>query len=314
MREITTLELKKRLDNREKLILLDCRGIDYYLWEHLPDAVDLRWKYVSDRTHKIIKDKKQLIITYCDGFTCNASVTCYKNLIKSGYKNLIEYSGGIADWKAHGLQTVIDRNYHISENIYRFPQQTFGGSEVGSYLLNDSDTVVIVDGPQNLDEEHEDFIASFSKPVKVFLTHNPTGGDADKLQKSLNAKIYLHTADKDGHWLTVKPDHLVEDGDKLTKNLTVIHTPGHSPGSSCLYDKNSKALFSGDHLEGDKKGEIYDFIKKDDAFVGNVKERFTSVIKISKLDFNLILPFHYYPIKANVKDKIIKFINKYLKD
>ncbi len=314
MREITTPELKKKLANKEKLILLDCRGVDYYLWEHLPDAVNLRWKYVRDRAHKMIKDKNQLIVTYCDGFTCSASVTCYKNLIKSGYKNLIEYSGGLADWKAHGLQTVIDRNYHISENIYRFPQQTFGGSEVGSYLINDSDSLVIIDGPQNLTEEHEDFIASFNKPVKVFLTHNPTGGDADKLQKSHSAKIYLHQADKDGYWLTVKPDYLIRGGYKLTKNLKIIHTPGHSPGSSCLYDTNSKTLFSGDHLEGDIQGEVYDFIENDDGFVGDVKERFNSVIKIAALDISMILPFHYYPIKTDTKNKLVKFINKHLKE
>ena len=30
--------------------------------------------------------------------------------------------------------------------------------------------------------------------------------------------------------------------------LTVVHTPGHSPGSTCLLDKKSGALFSGDSL------------------------------------------------------------------
>jgi len=30
--------------------------------------------------------------------------------------------------------------------------------------------------------------------------------------------------------------------------LTLIHTPGHSPGSSCLYERQSQVLFSGDHL------------------------------------------------------------------
>ncbi|MFA5444589.1 MAG: MBL fold metallo-hydrolase [Bacteroidales bacterium] len=43
----------------------------------------------------------------------------------------------------------------------------------------------------------------------------------------------------------------LEDGETLTfgtSALKVIHTPGHSPGSVCLYDTNGNRLFSGDLL------------------------------------------------------------------
>lgn len=43
----------------------------------------------------------------------------------------------------------------------------------------------------------------------------------------------------------------IEDGAEFTGegyHLRVIHTPGHSPGSSCLYETNQKILFSGDHI------------------------------------------------------------------
>lgn len=45
------------------------------------------------------------------------------------------------------------------------------------------------------------------------------------------------------------PDILVKDGDTLSigrKTLQVIHTPGHSPGSMCLYGGGN--LFTGDTL------------------------------------------------------------------
>jgi hydroxyacylglutathione hydrolase len=46
-----------------------------------------------------------------------------------------------------------------------------------------------------------------------------------------------------------KPDILVSEGDKLfDSDLTVIHTPGHSPGSICLYSESQGVLFSGDTL------------------------------------------------------------------
>ncbi len=48
-----------------------------------------------------------------------------------------------------------------------------------------------------------------------------------------------------------KADILVEDGMKLEFGdlcFEVLHTPGHSPGSVCYYEANSKVLFSGDTL------------------------------------------------------------------
>ena len=47
------------------------------------------------------------------------------------------------------------------------------------------------------------------------------------------------------------PDRLLNDGETIeigNLSLQVIHTPGHSPGSVCLYNAENKALFSGDTL------------------------------------------------------------------
>jgi len=48
-------------------------------------------------------------------------------------------------------------------------------------------------------------------------------------------------------------DAKLEDGDVLNAgsgNLRVVHTPGHSPGSICLYDQDRRILFSGDAFQG----------------------------------------------------------------
>ena len=47
-----------------------------------------------------------------------------------------------------------------------------------------------------------------------------------------------------------EPTLLLKDGDKLpfAPEWTVIHTPGHSPGSICLYNEEEKTLISGDTL------------------------------------------------------------------
>lgn len=46
-------------------------------------------------------------------------------------------------------------------------------------------------------------------------------------------------------------DKNLSDGDVLgvgSVSLTVLHTPGHTPGSICLYEKSAKVLFTGDTI------------------------------------------------------------------
>jgi len=48
-----------------------------------------------------------------------------------------------------------------------------------------------------------------------------------------------------------RPDRLLIDGDALAAgalSLSVLHTPGHSPGSCCFHLADEKLLFSGDTL------------------------------------------------------------------
>ena len=48
-----------------------------------------------------------------------------------------------------------------------------------------------------------------------------------------------------------RPDRLVRDGEVLRAGeleFEVLHTPGHTPGSICLYEARCRALFAGDLL------------------------------------------------------------------
>lgn len=91
------------------------------------------------------------------------------------------------------------------------------------------------------------------------------------LREESDAKLYLHEADRlqvesGDHDLTasflydkpfpaVKVDGLLHDGDVLPVNgynLTVYHTPGHTPGSICLWTEvdNIRLLVAGDTVWG----------------------------------------------------------------
>jgi glyoxylase-like metal-dependent hydrolase (beta-lactamase superfamily II) len=83
------------------------------------------------------------------------------------------------------------------------------------------------------------------------------------------------------------PDFFLQEGELLLDGLKmkVFHTPGHSPGSVCLYWPVQKALFTGDLVfkEGlgrtDLPGGDGDLIKE-------------SIERMSQLDVELLLSGH----------------------
>ena len=86
------------------------------------------------------------------------------------------------------------------------------------------------------------------KIVNIVNTHghcDHTAGNA-ALKVLTKAKIYIHELDADRY---PKADFLLKDGMKLQVGeitFEIIHTPGHTPGSICLYNRGN--LFTGDTL------------------------------------------------------------------
>jgi hydroxyacylglutathione hydrolase len=83
------------------------------------------------------------------------------------------------------------------------------------------------------------------------------------------AKIAIHeleaeaveTAD-----IELKDGDTVELGDRKFK---VLHTPGHTPGSICLYDKKNRTLITGDSVCGDR----IDLIRMDkNIYISSLKK------------------------------------------
>ena len=84
--------------------------------------------------------------------------------------------------------------------------------------------------------------------------HDDHVTQAPALSDRFDAPVYLHPAEAP-LWAMAhpdrKPDHDLCDGDVLTAGgieLQVITTPGHSPGSSCLYAPELATVFTGDTL------------------------------------------------------------------
>ncbi|MEK7079078.1 MAG: MBL fold metallo-hydrolase [Patescibacteria group bacterium] len=80
---------------------------------------------------------------------------------------------------------------------------------------------------------------------------------------------------------------MVKNNDKLLIDpftFKIIHTPGHSPDSICLYEKNTGILLSGDTLY---PGNIYLHLKE-----SNTADYIKSINKLMRLTLSKIFPAH----------------------
>ena len=85
-----------------------------------------------------------------------------------------------------------------------------------------------------------------------------------------------------------EPQQILYDGDSIglgNRNLTVIHTPGHSPGHCCFYEQDRGWLYAGDLIY---KGCL-------DAFYPTTDPKLfrQSVRKVQQLEINRVLPAHH---------------------
>lgn len=98
------------------------------------------------------------------------------------------------------------------------------------------------------------------------------------------------------------PQRVLHDGDSIelgNRALTVIHTPGHSPGHCCFYEPDRKYLFSGDLIYGGCLDAFYP--TTDPQIFGQ------SVKKIRRLDIARVLPAHHrLDIPVDIIDRIEK--------
>lgn len=111
----------------------------------------------------------------------------------------------------------------------------------------------------------------FVKAILITHAHIDHIGGAAKLKASTGAPVYMNENDSElyGHidvqagWLGMETperteiDVAMRDGDKVTLgtlDMHILHTPGHTQGSSCVWIPAEKTLIAGDTLFRDSIG------------------------------------------------------------
>ena len=142
-----------------------------------------------------------------------------------------------------------------------------GRLEVNCYIVHDETTpgAIIIDPGDEFERIADPLEQKGLIPKYIIFTHSHYDhvcavGD---LKEKYGASVVMHEDEKNAYRATKElclswgfgkedfpdPDMTVKDGDRIILGkllFEVIHTPGHTPGSICLYGDNT--LFTGDTL------------------------------------------------------------------
>lgn len=185
-----------------------------------------------------------------------------------------------------------------------------GPLEVCCYIVYCAETKegVIID-PGDADPRIVDKVKKLGLKIVAILgthAHADHVAGVEYLRKELKVPYMVHKLDDEffrdpvnfsmfkswGFPENPKADKVLEEGDIIEfgkENLRVIHTPGHSPGSSCFYNEKHKILFTGDTL-------FVEAVGRADLPGGNYFQMMDSIIKklLVLPDDTKIYPGHDY--------------------
>lgn len=101
--ETDSWDLFEALNNGEPVVVIDARSPEAYTIEHIPTAVNIPHRTMSEATTSEL-DTSKVYVTYCDGIGCNASTKGALNMAKLGFQ-VKELMGGLDWWKRDGYET-----------------------------------------------------------------------------------------------------------------------------------------------------------------------------------------------------------------
>ena len=198
------------------------------------------------------------------------------------------------------------------------------------YLINLGELILIDTGAgwsvENIIRNIERFGFDCKNLNKILLTHGHIDhiGGVPELRKRFGSKIYIHKLDAPpletgdpvltaASWyqtsfpptpVDVKlnsPEETLIIGEQ---KIVCLHTPGHTPGSICIYlDKDGKRILFGQDLHGPLLEE----------FGSNLKDYGLSTKKLLDLDADILCEGHFgiYKTKKDVREYILSYRRQY---
>ena len=229
----------------------------------------------------------------------------------------------------------------LLEGIYQI--QVVRGSNV--YLIAAEDGLALVDtGPGGSSEKivsqlrENGFDPAMLKAIFLTHAHSDHIGAVAGLVLLSGAEVFAHETEVpylEGKqkmptnslvlrllgfvgWLFPQPpvinvDRTLTDGEMIDPfgGLQIIHTPGHSPGSMCLYLPAKRVLFTGDIMSQKKEKDGSIVLKPPiPYFTSDMQQAKESFRKLVGLDVDMICSGHWPPILQGGGEKIKDLVER----
>lgn len=200
----------------------------------------------------------------------------------------------------------------ILENLYGFFWESMTANNCNTYLLTGERKILIDPGHRHLFDHVETGLHRLQLERSDIDLVLSTHAHPDHIEAVLNFNHEpAQTAFHEREWQfveslepmlkqafgtdkeAVRPDILLKEGDLNVGDFRfrVYHTPGHSPGSICIYWPEAKVLFTGDLIFSEGVGRT-------DLPGGNGKELKNSILRLADLPIEWILPGHGEPVEG----------------
>lgn len=145
----------------------------------------------------------------------------------------------------------------LFETIFAFApnRDTQGGT---AYFILDPTTPeepahILVDAPP-WDQTTQDFLTAQGGVRWLFISHRGGLGQATKIQRTFGCEVVIQ--EQEAYLLPQIPTTPFRHSLHLSPLTEALWTPGHSPGSACLYHQAyGGVLFTGRHLLPDQQGQ-----------------------------------------------------------
>ena len=152
------------------------------------------------------------------------------------------------------------------------------------WVIGDHEQRLVIDAPHDVDAILEVVAGRTVKAIVCTHAHDDHVGVAPELRRRVQAPILLHPDDRPLWELTHGGDEEgaelwdvdLDDGLTLTiagAAVSVMHTPGHTPGAVCLYVHDLGCVFTGDTLFQGGPGATGRSYSDSDVIVRSVRSR-----------------------------------------
>jgi len=112
IKQISREEMVRMCGEGKKFTLVDVLDAASYEKEHIPGALSMPLAELGKKARGVL-DKEDVIVVYCASFDCKASTMAAEKLQAMGYKNVLDYKGGLKDYKEGGF--VLEGSLHAGK-------------------------------------------------------------------------------------------------------------------------------------------------------------------------------------------------------